>query len=94
MADIDISKQSKTPYIIVTLITVVLIIGWGLYLIYANNNQVFPFTPFTPPEGDNWVYPKGSTITPLTAEEQAQFQAQLLQGIDEVKRSISYNKKK
>jgi hypothetical protein len=96
MANVDISKQSKTPYLIVTIITVILLIIWGLYLIYANNKNVFPFTPFTPPESSEFFYPRGSdtvALEPLTPEQLALVQQLIAEGITDAKNAIEYNKK-
>ena len=92
MADVDITKQSLTPYIIVSIITVILLIAWALYLVHANNNNIFPFTGFTPPEGDEWVYPKGTSSAPLSAEQLALVQQLLAEGIADADESISKNK--
>jgi hypothetical protein len=42
-------EQSKTPFIIITVITLLILLGWGLYLMYANANEKWPFIPYEPP---------------------------------------------
>lgn len=45
----DEPKKSKTPYIIIVVITLLILLGWGIYLMYANANEKWPFTPYEPP---------------------------------------------
>ena len=45
----DDDKSNKTTIIVITVITLLILLGWGIYLIYANSNEKWPFTPYEPP---------------------------------------------
>ena len=94
MADIPIEKQSKSSYLIISIIVILIFIAWALYLIHAQNYNTFPFTIFEPPSGDQWVYPKGVSSAPLTPEQLALVKQLLAEGIDDATKAIAYNKKK
>jgi len=90
----DIKQESKTTYLIISIIVIIIFIAWALYLIHANNNSTFPFTPFEPPTDPQWIYPKGSSSEKLSPEQLALVQQLLAEGIDDANKAIAYNKKK
>ncbi len=45
----ETEQSSKTVYVVIVVITLLIMVGWGIYLIYANSNEKWPFIPYEPP---------------------------------------------
>ena len=72
-------EPSKTPYIVVTVVFFLILIGLAIFIWYSRSNDKYLFAPYEPPSGPEWFYPTNKKeYVPLTPE-QAELRTQLLE---------------
>lgn len=85
----DVSTPSKSPYIITTVIMILIFIGIAIFVFYCNSNQVLLFAEYHPPEGPEWFYPTPLAGVKPTPEQAALRERLLLEALDDVRLSIA-----
>ena len=60
---------STTPYIVTTVIFLIILVGLSIYAIIASLNKYWPFNKYTAPLNTAEFYRPYGEVTPLSAEE-------------------------
>ena len=87
-------SSNRQAFIIITVIMLLILTGWLIYLIVASSTETGPFKPYQAPTSSDFWYPRGTdaeNAIPLTEEQLALKQSLLKDALNDVNAAINLN---